>query len=90
MLEGNQRAAGRHALDHLCLAAAGELGREEAGEVALQEAEHQHVPHGGDGRDEDDGEGHKHDEVLRRLTDAAHLTWLQRAPCHITSHQSEF
>ncbi len=69
------------ALDHLRLAAAGELGGEEAGEVALQEAEDEDVADGGDRRDEDHGEGHEHYQILRRLPDAAHLPRLERAAC---------
>ena len=78
----------QRALDHLRLPPGGELAGEEAGEVALQEAEDQDVADGRDGRDQDDGKGDEHRHVLRRLPDAPHLPRLERAPC-VTAGETE-
>lgn len=64
---------------HHVLALVGELAGEEAGEVALDEAKHQHVTQGGQGDDEDDDKGHKGEDVTCGAAQGGDLTRLQRA-----------
>lgn len=71
--------ARRRSPHHEVLPLIGELAGEEAGKVALDEAEDQHVAQRRQRDDQDDDEGNEGEQVARGAAQRSHLTRLERA-----------